>query len=230
MVSNNVGKLNIIIGGMWAGKSSELISRYNRYTLGGKLCLMIKYKGDTRYSNDDKVITHDGIVINSISCNLLSEIENFILNYDVICIDEIQFFKDADIFCDKWANEGKIVEVCGLNGTCFRTPFQVISNLIPFADNIKLCKAVCKKTGDDAIYSDRISDEVGDVVIGGDDKYVALDRKSYLDKHYKGINENHFNKYVELIENNYESVDIKNVVDFNKSIKYSDYVKYSDPK
>src|SRR3972149_2403345 len=122
----NTGSFNLILGSMFSGKTSLLISRSNRYSLAGKKCLMIKYKNDIRYDKY-KVVSHDNISIKALVCEYLMEVDHIVSNYDVILIDEIQFYKDAPIFCDKWANEGKIVEACGLNGTFDRKPFEIIS-------------------------------------------------------------------------------------------------------
>ena len=64
----------------------------------------------------------------------LEQVDNIIQDYDVVCIDEVQFYPDSSIFCDKWANQGKIVEASGLNGDFKRQPFEQISKLIPLAD------------------------------------------------------------------------------------------------
>ena len=61
-------------------------------------------------------------------------------------------FTDADIICDMWANNGKIVIVSGLKGDYNREPFEVISKLIPKSENITYLNAVCKETGNDFIY------------------------------------------------------------------------------
>ena len=101
------GEIKLITGPMFSGKTSELIRRYKRYQLNKKnKCLLVKYKGDTRYS-ENEIVTHDHIKIKSIKAELLSELNNIINNYNIICIDEIQFFKDAYEFCEKWANLGK---------------------------------------------------------------------------------------------------------------------------
>ena len=173
------GQFNFIIGCMFSGKTSELISRYNRYTIGKKKCLMIKYKNDTRYDKN-MIVTHDGIKVNAVVCENLYEVDYKINNYDVICIDEVQFYKDADIFCDKWANNGKIVEACGLNGTFERKPFPIISNLLPLAENITFLTAICKETGNNAVYSKRLIDDKKEEVIGGEDAYSAVDRETYF--------------------------------------------------
>lgn len=164
---------------MFSGKTSELLNRYERYTIGNKRCLLIKFRGDTRYDNDS-VVTHSGKTIPSTAVEYLYEVDSIIPQFDVICIDEVQFYKDAHIFCDKWANQGKIVEACGINGTFHKTPFPIISKLIPQASNITFLKAICRETGQDAIYSFRHqTDKVGDIVIGGSDTYKAVDRFTY---------------------------------------------------
>jgi len=179
------GQLNLILGSMFSGKTSELVRRYNRHSIGNKYCLMIKYKHDTRYGTEN-VATHDKINIKAISCEHLYQVDNIITNghYQVICIDEVQFYKDAHIFCDKWANQGLIVEACGLNGTFDRKPFPIISRLLPLAENISWFKAVCRETGDDAVYSNiNVQVEKGITeVIGGTEMYNAVDRRTYFSK------------------------------------------------
>ena len=175
------GKLHLILGCMWASKSSLLIRQYNRYTLGGKKCMMIKYSKDTRY-DDVSVTTHDGIKANAFPCTYLYEADHLVKKYDVICIDEAQFYKDGHIFCDKWCNEGLTVIACGLNGTFNRTPWPVISRLIPLAENITFVTAVCKETGNDAVYSNiNVDTTNGQVeIIGGNELYNAVDRMTYF--------------------------------------------------
>ena len=175
------GSFNLILGNMWSGKTSELIRRYNRHAIGGRNCLMIKYKGDIRYDSE-MVVTHDGIKIQAKVCRYLYEVDKYVKEYDVICIDEVQFYKDAHIFVDKWANMGKIVEACGLNGTFNRTEFPIISKLLAITENITFVKAVCKETGNDAVYSNinMVVDKNTTEIIGGCEKYTAVDRKTYF--------------------------------------------------
>jgi thymidine kinase len=57
-VQRQRGRIELIMGPMFAGKSTELLRRAKRLTISGKKCLHIKYKGDDRYS-DDCISTHD---------------------------------------------------------------------------------------------------------------------------------------------------------------------------
>ena len=179
------GSINLILGSMWSGKTSELVRRYQRHTIGGRNCLMIKYKNDIRYDTE-MVVTHDKIKVKALVCEYLYEADDVICDYDVICIDEVQFYKDAHIFMDKWANTGKIIEASGLNGTFNRQEFPIISKLIPLCENINFLKAVCKETGSDATISN-INVDVDDnitEVIGGSEIYNAVDRKTYYKNKY----------------------------------------------
>jgi thymidine kinase len=175
------GKLNLIMGPMFSGKSTILLTRYRRYQIAGKKCLLIKYAKDNRYTDSEEMlVTHDQISYRATSCNKLAEVHDFVQDYDVICIDEIQFYEDASHYCDLWANSNKIVEVCGLNGDYLRKPFEQISLLVPLADDISFVTAVCKATGKDACFTMRLSDEKEQEVIGSTDKYQAVSRERYL--------------------------------------------------
>ena len=175
------GKLNLIMGPMFSGKSTILLTRYRRYQIAGKKCLLIKYAKDNRYTDSEEMlVTHDQISYRATSCNKLAEVHDFVQDYDVICIDEIQFYEDASHYCDLWANSNKIVEVCGLNGDYLRKPFEQISLLVPLADDISFVTAVCKATGKDACFTMRLSDEKEQEVIGSTDKYQAVSRERYM--------------------------------------------------
>lgn len=215
------GTFSLILGNMWSGKTTELLRRYRRYTIGGKKCLLVKYKGDTRYDNS-KVVTHDGVMIDAVVCEYLYEVDKCIGGYDVVCIDEVQFYKDADIFIDYWANQGKIIEACGLNGTFNRTEFPVISKLLPLTENLTFLKAVCKETGNDAVYSNInvVVEGNNTEIIGGSEKYNAVDRETYFKD--KCVSLTDFIKkfacrYAEMTNNNF------NISNSNNSYTFNDF-------
>ena len=179
------GKINLIIGPMFSGKSTLLLTRYRRYKIAGKTCLLVKYAKDTRYvSSEERLVTHDNLQYRAISCHNLAEINDMVLDYEVVCIDEIQFYPDAAVYCEAWANRGLIVEACGLNGDFRRQPFEQISLLLPLCDDLEHVKAVCKASGLDAPFSRRLSLEEEQEVIGSTDKYVAVSRSYYFEKNY----------------------------------------------
>ena len=175
------GNLHLIIGPMFSGKSTLLLTRYRRYKIAGKRCLLIKYANDDRYEDSEAmIVTHDKLKYQAIASTVLKDLDDYINDFDVICIDEIQFYPDAAEYCDRWANRGKIVEACGLSGDFRRKPFEQISLLIALSDDIQHVKAVCRDTGLDAPFSKRISQEEEQEVIGGEDKYLAVSRHAFF--------------------------------------------------
>jgi len=88
------GRIELIIGPMFAGKSTELLRRMKRLEISGKKCLHIKYAGDNRYTDEACIATHDKQLRKAMACKVLSEIEYAFASYDVIGIDEGQFMAD----------------------------------------------------------------------------------------------------------------------------------------
>jgi thymidine kinase len=202
------GMIRLYIGPMFSGKTSSLLEAYTRHTIGQKKCLLVKHTNDNRYS-DVNVVVHDGRCLSSSAiCDSLYVIDNIATKYQVICIDEIQFFEDAPIFCDKWANQGIIVEASGLCGTFTRSEFPVISKLIPLAEEVYKKSAICRETGKDAQFTYRTSNEVETVVIGGIDKYKPVDRKTFFENNLTQIYKNYevkiFSEFVDIISKKYD--------------------------
>ena len=177
------GTLHLILGPMFSGKTTELLRIYNRYNIANKKCVLIKYKNDNRYGDADSVVTHSNNTQNAhFICTHLSDIFKtpLILEADVICVDEIQFYPDADVICDIWANNGKYVVVSGLNGDYNREPFEITSKLIPKAEKITLLTAICKETGKEAHFTKRKTDNKSKLLIGGEETYGAVCREKHF--------------------------------------------------
>ena len=171
--------INLFIGPMFAGKTTILLSRKSRFEIGNKKVIIIKYINDKRY-DENKVVTHSKYSDDAISTDTLHKVEDQIVDYDVVMIDEIQFFSDGAFYADKWANEGKIVECFGLNGDFERKPFEQISLLIPLSDKITHLTAIDKYNGKDASFTYRTVNSTEQQLIGGEDMYDALSRKNYI--------------------------------------------------
>lgn len=177
----HVGYLHLILGPMFSEKSTSLLRNIRRLQLSKKKCVLVKYSGDRRYTNKNYIATHDKILSKDQAhpCHHLFDLEKIddlkLENYDVICIDEIQFFPDKYEFCQKWRSLGKIIIACGLYADFKRIPFPNLPELIAIADEIEFLKAICVDCSRDlATTSYRISGENEQVVIGGADKYDPL--------------------------------------------------------
>lgn len=214
------GMIRLYIGPMFSNKTGSLLEAYTRHSIGSRRCLLVRHASDSRYSTN-AVSTHDGRSVETpVSCQCLYEIDHLVNNYQVICIDEIQFFEDAPIFCDKWANQGLIVEACGLCGTYTRTEFPVISKLIPLAEEVYKKSAICRETGRDAQFTLRTSNDEGTIVIGGADKYKPVDRKTFFTEFntisVKEHELNEFKKFMEIYcsKNNVKILDYEKLWQF----------------
>jgi thymidine kinase len=140
--------------------------------------LIVKYAKDQRY-DDAGIATHCGQTLPAVAADRLSELHHTAGQFDVIGIDEGQFFPDVASWCEEMANRGKIVVVAGLDGTFQRRPFQQILDLVPLAEDVTKLRAVCMACFQDASFSKRTTAEAGVEVIGGADKYMAVCRACY---------------------------------------------------
>lgn len=97
------GHIELIMGCMFAGKSTELIRKVNKYQIAGKSVLNVKFQADTRYDKI-RISTHNNQGIDAVGVLKLAELKEVWTNYDVIGIDEGQFFEDIVEFCENAAN------------------------------------------------------------------------------------------------------------------------------
>ena len=174
------GKIELIIGPMFSGKSTRLIGLIRKYTYKAKKTIMIKFFADKRYSEKSEVVTHDLLKYDSIDCKNLREHFDQIKAYDVIGIDEGQFFPDLVEVCEELALMKKTIIVAALNGDFRMEPFPVIAKLISKADKIKLLKAYCFHCHKDAKYSLRIVQSNETVLIGAGEAYKPACRECHV--------------------------------------------------
>lgn len=143
------GQIQLVCGPMFSGKTSELIRRVRRLEHAGLRCLVIKYKNDTRY-HEDNVSTHDRHMLPAVACTTLSEAEEQLAGCDVVGVDEGQFFPDLVAFTERAANAGKVVIVAALDGTYQRQPFGAVCDLMARCEHVVKLTAVCTTCGLDA--------------------------------------------------------------------------------
>ena len=108
--------------------------------------------------------------------NQLADLNDDWLNYDVIGVDEGQFFDDIVEFSEKAANTGKIVIISSLQGTFLRGAFPNILTLIPKCEKIKKLTAICKLCKQNASFTFRTASKDCQTMIGGENMYMPLCR------------------------------------------------------
>lgn len=140
---------------MFAGKSTELLRRVNRFEIAGKKTLSVKYSADNRYSKD-AISTHDQQLKSAFACKKLTDISDHDWScFDVIGIDEGQFFEDLVSFSEKASNMGKIIVISALNSTFERKGWNQILELIPLCEKVKKLSAICKLCSSNANFTFR---------------------------------------------------------------------------
>jgi len=165
--------LTLVLGPMFAGKTSFLI---NKYKESSEKILVVKFSNDNRYS-DIEIVSHNGLKIPAISVNDLNDLSN-VENYDVILIDEGQFYPNLNNWIRNLNFNGKIY-ISALNGDFKREPFGDIPSLISFANDIIFLKGKCYHCPRQSCYSKKIVSNQSQVDVGGIDKYVPVCEECY---------------------------------------------------
>ena len=185
------GRLELIIGCMYSGKTTELIRLIDRYRSINKNMMILNYIQDTRYGDDNKIYTHSKLGVEAIHLDSLMSIfmdpqlKKLYQEAEIIFINEGQFFGELFQFCLKSVDlDNKTVVVCGLDGDFERKPFGDILNLIPHSDKITRLTAMCKicNNGTPGIFTCRTIDSKEQTLIGGDESYMPVCRKHYNEK------------------------------------------------
>jgi thymidine kinase len=180
--------LTLIIGPMFAGKSSAILQKVRRADVLGWKHLVITNRIDTRYDlSGCQVVTHDHASADAVGVQVLAEVLGTDAYTDarLIVVEEAQFFPDLLNFVKKAVDEDKKeVVVVGLDGDSDRKPFGEILNVLPLADEVIRLSALCKRCGDGtrAVFTALVRGEKsGQVCVGGADMYEAMCRRHYLE-------------------------------------------------
>ncbi len=176
------GWIEVICGSMFSGKTEELIRRLNRAYIAKQKVEIFKPIIDSRYSKK-KIVSHNENKIHSTPVNFASDILINSNEYDVIGIDEVQFFDDEIVtVINKLANQGKRVIAAGLDMDFKGRPFSPMDKLMAVAEYITKVHAICMKCGNIASYSHRRTKSEKTVVLGEKDIYEALCRRCFYEK------------------------------------------------
>ena len=174
-------KIKLIIGCMYSGKSSHLLAEERRSKAAKKKVVCVKHSFDTRYTSGNEIATHNKEFSNSPSfaTHSLLTIVAQLKEYEVILIDEGQFFEDLLQGVEHLVSQGKYIVVAGLSSDYQKNLFKPIADLIPKADQIINTQAVCTKCGADAPFTSRIISQEGQTLVGGSEMYEPRCRGCY---------------------------------------------------
>jgi len=165
------GWIEVVCGSMFSGKTEELIRRLKRAKIANQKVQIFKPTTDTRY-DETNVVSHDENSILSIPVKNSREIIKAAQGYNVVGIDEAQFF-DMDLVkvAQHLAIKGIRVIIAGLDMDYKGVPFGPVPHLLAVAEYITKVHAICPHCGSLANHSYRLSSESSQVVLGEKDKY-----------------------------------------------------------
>ena len=177
-----IGRIEVICGSMFSGKTEELIRRLKRLKYANQSFKVFKPEIDTR--NKKNIIkSHGKIEIEAKTVSNAKEILYLSADVDVVGVDEAQFFsEDLVDVCNTLANEGTRVIVAGLDMDFSGKPFGPMPNLMAIAEEVTKVHAVCSETGEPALYSYRKGKNDNVVLLGEKDEYEPLSRKAFISK------------------------------------------------
>lgn len=191
------GRIELIVGGMFSGKSEELIRRLKRAKIAGQGVIAIKHSSDKRYSVTN-IVSHAENSIEALTASSIEELENIIetlmktakvVNKSeelVIGIDEAQFFGEGIVaLCEKLANSGARVIVAGLDMDFRGEPFSPMDKLLARAEKVQKLNAICAVCKGEASRSQRLingepakyTDPI--ILVGASETYEARCRKCH---------------------------------------------------
>lgn len=182
--------LEVIIGPMFSGKTSELIRLVEREVYAKRRGAIFKASFDQRFSSRE-VVTHNGLRYEAHSIEASAEgiarISDVVGSdhVDVIGVDEVNFFpREIVPLLDSLASERKVI-ACGLNLNFAAEPFPSTMELAARADRVRYLSAVCVVCGQEATRTQRL---IGGkpapkgspvIVVGGKELYEPRCRNCY---------------------------------------------------
>ncbi len=186
IVIHSSGRIEVICGSMFCGKSEELIRRSRRAVIAKQELQVFKPSIDDRYSVLH-VTSHSGQNIEALAISKAREIlENLSTPTTVVAVDEVQFF-DAEIVsvAQELAARGIRVILAGLDMDFRGEPFGPIPQLLSIAEDVTKLHAICVVCGEDACRTQRLvngeparyDDPI--IMVGAQEAYEARCRKHH---------------------------------------------------
>ncbi len=183
------GRLEVITGPMFSGKSEELIRRVNRALIARQEVLVCKPAADDRY-HPSQVTSHSGRTAKAIPVagtpELAAAWRSLEVPAQVIALDEVQFFgADLSALISEMVEAGVRVIAAGLDLDFRGEPFGVLPDLLARAEQIDKLSAICVVCGGTATRTQRLlggepADPNGPVVlVGASERYEARCRQHH---------------------------------------------------
>ncbi len=179
-----VGRVEVVCGPMFAGKTEELLRRVRRAVIAGRHVVVVSHALDTRHGAD-RLASHVGLDHPSAAATTADDIEDAVPDgTDVVAIDEAQFFGPRLVeVVGRLADRGLVVVVAGLDVTFDGRPFEPLPSLMALAERVDKLTAICSICGEEAVFHVKVAatpagpDELVAANVGGIETYQARCRR-----------------------------------------------------
>jgi thymidine kinase len=181
------GRIEMICGSMFCGKTEELIRRMRRASIARQSIQVFKHSLDTRYEGVHKVTSHDGQNLEAHPVSRAADVLTYLHNHTtVVAIDEVQFFDDDIVEVVKvLVNRGLRIILAGLDTDFRGEPFGPMPTLMCIAEDVTKLHAICVMCGEEASRTQRLvngrpahyDDPV--ILVGAQESYEARCRQHH---------------------------------------------------
>ena len=184
------GRIEVITGPMFSGKSEELIRRLKRAQIARLRVACFKPDLDVRYHRS-AIASHSAQTLDAMTVANMEELKAVLMPMidavEVIGIDEAQFFDPSLIgFSNELMHLGKRVIIAGLDTSFTGEPFVPMPELLAIADEVLKLSAVCMQCGAPAVHTQRLGSSQSLVLVGAAGVYEARCRacfRPWADEH-----------------------------------------------
>lgn len=179
-----IGRMEVIVGPMFCGKTEEMIRRIKRAKIAKLSTVAFKPDIDKRYDDGSQITSHSRLGVSAISIPVNNpwEIMNHLpSDVHVVGIDEVQFFPESIVdVCQKLTSLGIRVIVSGLDMDYTGKPFGHVPELLAIAERINKLTAICTVCGANATRTQYLLESgSGQIDVGSTDKYTARCRQHH---------------------------------------------------
>lgn len=180
------GRIEVVCGSMFSGKTEELIRRLRRAVIAKQNVQVFKPALDNRY-HAEQVTSHNGAAFEAVPVDhAILILDQLAPETTVVAIDEVQFFDDGVLkVCEMLADAGKRVICAGLDMDFRGQPFGPMAELIARAEEVNKLHAICVVCGQEASRTQRLIDgqpaafDDPIVLVGADEVYEARCRNCH---------------------------------------------------
>lgn len=169
--ARQMGRIELICGPMFAGKTTRLIARLMEHCAAGEPVLAVKPAADNRYGAKE-IVTHDGGRMDAVAIENVSDFEDRAADASVIGIDELHFFDPniADV-CSALKHCGKTIVAAGVDLDHRTEAFAAVAAVERIADTVTRVTATCAQCGGVASLTRRLIESQDAIVVGGAGDY-----------------------------------------------------------